>query len=96
VEEASARGPRALGLFGEAGIGKSALLGATREQAQAAGMLVLEGRAAERFRYGKPGLRSRGELAARMPRSPSDEQRVIDRDAEQQRREAQPPAALPA
>ena len=47
VEEARAGGARALGMFGEAGIGKSALLDAVRERAQAAGMLVLEGRAAE-------------------------------------------------
>jgi DNA-binding CsgD family transcriptional regulator len=41
---------RTLTLLGEAGIGKSALLGALQEQAQEAGMLVLEGRAAEHER----------------------------------------------
>ena len=40
----------AVGVLGEAGIGKSALLGALRERAGAQGMLVLEGRAAEHER----------------------------------------------
>jgi DNA-binding NarL/FixJ family response regulator len=41
---------RVLALLGEAGIGKSALLGSLRAQAEEAGMLVLEGRAAEHER----------------------------------------------
>jgi DNA-binding CsgD family transcriptional regulator/tetratricopeptide (TPR) repeat protein len=41
---------RALAVLGEAGIGKSALLAAVGEHAEAAGMLVLEGRAAEHER----------------------------------------------
>jgi DNA-binding CsgD family transcriptional regulator len=56
IERASSGEPRALGLFGEAGIGKSALLGAVRERAEAAGMLVLEGRAAEHERSVPFGL----------------------------------------
>ena len=40
----------ALGIFGEAGIGKSALLIATRERADAAEMVVLQGRSAEHER----------------------------------------------
>jgi DNA-binding NarL/FixJ family response regulator len=40
----------ALGLFGEAGIGKSALLGAVRDASEAQGMLVLAARAAEHER----------------------------------------------
>jgi DNA-binding CsgD family transcriptional regulator len=40
----------AIAVEGEAGIGKSALLGAVRERARAARMLVLEGRAAEQDR----------------------------------------------
>ena len=49
VQEARS-GASAVGLLGEAGIGKSALLGALHERAAAAGMLVLEGRAAEHER----------------------------------------------
>src|ERR671915_1000373 len=56
VGEARAGEPRALGLFGEAGIGKSALLGAARASALGAGMLVLEGRAAEHERSVPFGL----------------------------------------
>src|SRR5918992_670923 len=56
VGEARAGEPRALGLFGEAGIGKSALLGAARASAEEAGMLVLEGRAAEHERSVPFGL----------------------------------------
>jgi DNA-binding NarL/FixJ family response regulator len=56
VAQARAGGARAVGLFGEAGIGKSALLGAARERALAAGMLVLEGRAAEHERSVPFGL----------------------------------------
>jgi DNA-binding CsgD family transcriptional regulator/tetratricopeptide (TPR) repeat protein len=41
---------RMLAVLGEAGIGKSALLGAIRERAESADMLVLEGRAAEHER----------------------------------------------
>lgn len=47
VKDAQDGSSRALGVLGEAGIGKSALLIATRERAAAAGMLVLEGRGAE-------------------------------------------------
>jgi DNA-binding CsgD family transcriptional regulator len=43
-------GPRALAVMGEAGIGKSALLGALLDRAAGAGMLVLAGRAAEHER----------------------------------------------
>ena len=43
---------------GEAGIGKTALLGATAERAAAAGMLVLPGRAAEHERDVPFGSRS--------------------------------------
>jgi AAA ATPase domain len=46
IDDPRAGGCRAVGLFGEAGIGKSALLGALHERADGAGMLVLEGRAA--------------------------------------------------
>src|ERR671915_906835 len=56
VGEARAGEPRALGLFGEPGIGKSALLGAARASAEEAGMLVLEGRAAEHERSVPFGL----------------------------------------
>jgi len=56
VLDARGGGARALGLFGEAGIGKSALLGALRERAQDAGMLVLDGRAAEHERSVPFGL----------------------------------------
>src|ERR671915_306389 len=56
VGEARAGEPRALGLFGEPGIGKSALLGAARASALEAGMLVLEGRAAEHERSVPFGL----------------------------------------
>jgi DNA-binding CsgD family transcriptional regulator len=56
VQDARGGGARALGLFGEAGIGKSALLGALRERASDAGMLVLEGRAAEHGRSVPFGL----------------------------------------
>jgi ATP/maltotriose-dependent transcriptional regulator MalT len=56
VEQAAAGAGRALGVFGEAGIGKSALMGAVRERAAAAGMLVLEGRAAEHERSVPFGL----------------------------------------
>jgi tetratricopeptide (TPR) repeat protein len=56
VDDARAGGAHALGLFGEAGIGKSALLGALRERAEAAGMLVLEGRAAAHERSVPFGL----------------------------------------
>jgi predicted ATPase len=56
VDDARAGGCRALGLFGEAGIGKSALLAALRERAEAAGMLVLEGRAAAHERSVPFGL----------------------------------------
>jgi len=56
VQDARDGGARALGLFGEAGIGKSALLGAVRERAEGAGMLVLEGRAAEHERSVPFGL----------------------------------------
>jgi len=56
VQDARSGGARALGLFGEAGIGKSALLGALRQRAQDAGMLVLEGRAAEHERSVPFGL----------------------------------------
>src|SRR5215210_6104287 len=41
---------RVLGVFGEAGIGKSALLAAIGERARRAGLLVLEGRGAEHER----------------------------------------------
>ncbi len=41
---------RVLAILGETGIGKSALLGATAARAEAAGMLVLDGRAAEHER----------------------------------------------
>jgi DNA-binding NarL/FixJ family response regulator len=47
VRDAQEGSSRALGLLGEAGIGKSALLIAARDQSVAAGMLVLEGRGAE-------------------------------------------------
>ena len=50
VQDARNGGACALGLFGEAGIGKSALLGALRDRASAPGMLVLDGRAAEHER----------------------------------------------
>src|SRR5215212_11574604 len=56
VEQASAGASRALGVFGEAGIGKSALMAAVRDRATAAGMLVLEGRAAEHERSVPFGL----------------------------------------
>ena len=42
---------RAVGVIGEAGVGKTALLAAIAEQARARGMLVLEGRAASHERY---------------------------------------------
>ncbi len=47
VRDAQEGSSRALGLLGEAGIGKSALLIAAREQSREGGMLVLEGRGAE-------------------------------------------------
>lgn len=50
VSAAQAGEMRALALVGEAGIGKSALLDATAATAERAGMLVLQGRAAEHER----------------------------------------------
>jgi predicted ATPase len=50
VREACAGSSRVLGVVGEAGIGKSALLAAVAEHGERAGMLVLEGRAAEHLR----------------------------------------------
>jgi len=47
---AAGREPRVLAVLGEAGIGKSALLWALAERAEEAGLLVLEGRAAEHER----------------------------------------------
>ena len=47
VRDAQEGSNRALGVLGEAGIGKSALLIAVRDRAREAGMLVLEGRGAE-------------------------------------------------
>jgi DNA-binding NarL/FixJ family response regulator len=50
VEEARAGGSRVLGVLGEAGIGKSALLAAIAARAEGAGMLVLRGRGVEHER----------------------------------------------
>ena len=56
VADAVAGAPRAIGVLGEAGIGKTALMHAVRERADAAGMLVLTGRAAEHERSVPFGL----------------------------------------
>ncbi len=50
VEATAAGEPRVLTVLGEAGIGKSVLLEALAERAESAGLLVLEGRAAEHER----------------------------------------------
>ena len=47
VDDVRAGGGRALGVLGEAGIGKSALLAAIAARAREAGMVVLEGRGSE-------------------------------------------------
>jgi predicted ATPase len=50
VEDAGGGGGRVVGVVGEAGIGKTELLGALAGYAREAGMLVLEGRCAEHER----------------------------------------------
>ena len=50
VAAAAGGDARVLAVLGQAGIGKSALLGVVRERAESTGMLVLEGRAAEHER----------------------------------------------
>jgi DNA replication protein DnaC len=50
VQDVQAGGSRVLAVVGEPGIGKTALLAATADRARAAGLLVLEGRAAEHER----------------------------------------------
>ena len=50
IADVAAGESRVLAVLGETGIGKSALLGALHERAEAAGLLVLDGRAAEHER----------------------------------------------
>src|SRR3954451_25041722 len=50
IEQARRGAGRVLGVLGEAGIGKSALLAATAERARASGLLVIEGRGVEHER----------------------------------------------